>query len=374
MLFYVRVDEIFLKGGNQKMFFGVLCENLKKLLSPTLVKRTEGGLLLDIDEQKVKQLSLIPGIAKFSQTNICKNDLGSIVKIGEKMLKDFTGKTFAIDTNRSYKKFPLKSQEVNEKVGGELAEKFNLKVNLKNPDLKISIFITKEETYVCGKHEEGIGGLPTGTSGKVMCLLSGGIDSPVASYLMMKRGAQVDLIHFQNETKLTEEVSQKIFDIARTLSFYQPKIKLHIVLFKDWQKQIVMKVPADYRMIITRRLMFRIAERVAKKQKCLALCTGDSLGQVASQTLENLSAVYVVSSMLKLNPLSGTNKMEIMRLANKIGTLEISNRPYEDCCSLFVSAHPQTRAKLSDVEKMEKALDLSALDKTDIISYNISMR
>lgn len=266
MLFYIRVDEIFLKGNNQKMFFDALRENLKKTLSPTLIKRTEGGLLLDIKEDKVERLGLIPGVAKFSPAIVCENDLVSIIKAGEKMLQNFQGKTFAIATNRSYKKFPLKSQEINIEVGAKLAKKFNLKVDLDNPDIRISIFITKAETYVCGKNLEGIGGLPVGTSGKVMCLLSGGIDSPVAAYMMMKRGAQVELVHFQNQTQVTQEVSQKIFDLAKVLSCYQTNIKLYIIPFAILQKQIIMNIPADYRMLITRRLMFRISEKLAKKK------------------------------------------------------------------------------------------------------------
>jgi len=373
MLFYVRVDEIFLKGKNQKMFFDVLRENLKKTLSPNIIKRTEGGLLLDISEKKKELLGLIPGVAKYSSVSVCKNVLTEMIKAGYKILKDFKGKTFAIDTNRSYKKFPLKSQEINKEVGAELAKKFSLKVDLNNPEIKISIFITKDETYVCGDDVEGVGGLPVGTSGKVMCLLSGGIDSPVAAYLMMKRGAQIQLIHFQNQTQVTQEVSEKIFDLAKVLSQYQSKIKLHIVPFAGWQKQVVMKIPADIRMLITRRLMFKIAQNIARKEKCLALCTGDSVGQVASQTLENMEVVYMAAEMLKLNPLSGANKIEITQLARKIGTLDISNRPYEDCCSLFVDKHPQTKAKISHIEEVEKRLDLSTLDKTEVISYNISM-
>ncbi len=373
MLFYLRVDEIFLKGNNQKMFFDALRENLKKLLSPTIIKRTEGGLLLDIDEEKQKQLELIPGIAKISPVIVCKNDLDEIAKVAKKVFKNYSGLTFAVETMRSYKKFLYKSQEISGKIGGILGKKFGLKVDLKNPDIKISIFITKEETYVCGNDIDGIGGLPTGTSGKLLCLLSGGIDSPVAAYTMMKRGAQVDFIHFQNQTEVTQEVSEKIFDLVKKLCAYQITSKLYIVPFAFWQKQIVMKIPSDYRMLITRRLMLKISQQVAKKQKYLGLVTGDSLGQVASQTLENLSAVYAGTDILKLNPLSGSNKVEVVKLARKIGTLDISNRPYEDCCSLFVAAHPQTRAKKEKVEELEKRLDLSTLDKTEVISYDISM-
>lgn len=375
MLFYVRVDEIFLKGNNQKMFFEVLRENLKKLFSPAMIKRTEGGLLLDIKKENLARLCLVPGVAKVSPAAVSNNELSDIAVAALSFFDgEYTNKSFAVDTTRSYKKYPLNSQDISKEVGGIIAEKTGMKVNLSVPDVKINIFLTKEESYVCVGEYLGIGGLPTGTSGKVLCLLSGGIDSPVAAYMMMKRGAQIELIHFQNQTQVTQEVSQKIFDLARMLSSYQPEIKLHIVPFANWQKQVLMKIPADYRMLITRRLMFFIAANVAKKQKCLGLATGDSLGQVASQTLENLEVIYKATDMLKLNPLSGTNKTEAVHLAQKIGTLDISNRPYEDCCSLYVAKHPQTRAKINKVEELEKDLDLSTIDKTEVISYNISMK
>jgi len=375
MLFFARVDEIFLKGNNQRMFFETLRENLKKLFSPTIIKRTEGGLLLDILEDDLSRLCLIPGIAKVSPTAISENDLEKMAFKALELFKNISlEKTFAVETTRSDKNFHLNSQTISKEVGNIIAQKTGLKVNLRNPDIKINIFLTKKESYICVGEYLGIGGLPSGTSGKVLCLLSGGIDSPIASYMMMKRGAQVQLIHFQNQTQVTQEVSEKIFDLAKTLSFYQPEIKLHIVPFADWQKQVLMNIPADYRMLITRRLMFKIAEVVAKKEKCLGLATGDSLGQVASQTLENLAVVYSATDILKLNPLSGSNKVEISQLAQKIGTLDISNRPYEDCCSLYVAKHPQTRAKMSNVDNLEKRLDLSTIDKTEVISYNISMR
>jgi thiamine biosynthesis protein ThiI len=209
-------------------------------------------------------------------------------------------------------------------------------------------------------------------SGKVLCLLSGGIDSPVAAYQMMRRGAEIELIHFQNQTQVTQEVSQKIFDLATVLAQYQGDIRLHIVPFAKWQREIVINSPSDYRMLITRRLMLKIAANFSKKTKNLALVTGDSLGQVASQTLENIAAVYEVSDMLKLSPLIGANKSEIIRLARQIGTLEISNRPYEDCCSLFVSKHPQTRARLKKILALENNLNLSDLDKTEINSFYIN--
>jgi thiamine biosynthesis protein ThiI len=237
----------------------------------------------------------------------------------------------------------------------------------------LHVAIGRTKAIIYGAMSEGIGGLPVGTAGRVLCLLSGGIDSPVAAYRMMVRGAEIELVHFQNQTQVTEEVSEKIIDLAKVLARYQAKIKLNIVPFADLQKQIIMKIPADCRMILSRRLMYRLAERMAKEDKCLALVSGDSLGQVASQTLENLTAVYEATPMLKLSPLISTNKSEIVKLARQIGTLDISERPYEDCCSLFVAKHPKTKAALSEVVKLEKTLDLSSIDKILPISYYISI-
>ena len=246
------------------------------------------------------------------------------------------------------------------------------KVSLNNPDLNIHIAIGKNEACVYGNTADGAGGLPTGSSGKVLVLLSGGIDSPVAAYKMMCRGAEVGLIHFQNQTKVTDEVSEKIFDLAKTLSNYQPKIKLFIVPFADLQRQVIMKAPAKYRMLVTRRIFNKIAANIARQNGYLALATGDSLGQVASQTLENMAVVYAAEDLLKLTPLIGANKKDIISIARRIGTMDISSRPYEDCCSLFVAKHPATKARLADVLACENAMDLSTLDKIPVNSYYIS--
>lgn len=372
----IHFDEIYLKGNNQALFCRQLIKNLQALFKGARAKRVEGGLWLEgLEQEDLPRLALIPGIAAFAPAKVSGNKLAEIKTALGEMEFSLEVKKFRVSANRSYKAHPVSSREIEIAIGDYLRTSRGWQVDLKNFDEEVHVDIGRVEAVIYGKLREGAGGLPTGTTGGVLCLLSGGIDSPVAAYYMMKRGAEIKLIHFQNETKVTEEVGEKIFDLAKTLAGYQPVVKLLMVPFAELQRQVVMKISAKYRMIITRRLMFKIAEKVARQEKCLGLATGDSLGQVASQTLENMSAIYEATDMLKLNPLVGLNKKEIMKAARNLATLSISERPYEDCCSLFVAKHPETRAKISDILRLEQGLDLStsALDKLKIISYNISM-
>ena len=374
MQIIAHFDEIFLKGNNQNFFIKQLITNLQNLFVGVKVKRIESGIWIEnFNDADLERLALIPGIANFAPAVKVDSNLTDIAKAVTNTEWGSDVKTFRIKCERTDKKFPLGSIEIEKEIGSLVNIEFGYKVQLKNPELSIHINIGQEGTIIFGNKIEGIGGLPIGTAGKIMCLLSGGIDSPVAAYKIMVRGAEIEFIHFQNQTQVTEEVSQKIMDLTKVLAQYHGPIKLHIVPFAFWQKQIVMNIPADYRMLITRRLMFKIATNLAKKQDCGALVTGDSLGQVASQTLENLNAVYEASPMLKLAPLIAENKSTIIRLARRLGTLEISDRPYEDCCSLFVAKHPQTKAQLDSVLKLEQNLDLTTLDDTEIISYHIEM-
>ncbi len=370
----IHIDEIFLKGSNQPLFYRHLKNNLEKLLSGVCVARVEGGLCLEnINAEQLAQLSLIPGFANYAELIKTKSTLEDI-KNGIDAL--FGGaqniKSFRISAERSFKNFPLSSGEIAKQVGEYARVKYNWQVDLHNPNLNIHISVGKIEACIYGNTQNAAGGLPTGSSGKVLALLSGGIDSPVAAYKMMCRGGEVSLIHFQNQTHVTEEVSEKIFDLAKVLSNYQPEIKLFMVPFADVQKQIIMHVPAPYRMIITRRIFNKIAEKVARQNHYLALVNGDSLGQVASQTLENMAVIANATELLKLSPLIGTNKKDIIDLARKIGTLDISARPYEDCCSLFVAKHPETKSRLKDVLKYEELIDVSVVDATKVVAYNVS--
>jgi thiamine biosynthesis protein ThiI len=370
-------DELFLKGANQRLFYSQLVKNLEVLFCGSRVERIESGLWMSgVEENELERLAKIPGIANLAVAEMGGNDISELKRCIMDHILCIKGlekiKTFRITTSRSFKQYQLTSKQVENEIGEFVVKKSGWKVDLKNYDLKLNINIGNDYAIVFGDTIEGTGGLPTGCSGKVLCLLSGGIDSPVTAYKMMTRGAEIGLIHFQNQTSVTDEVSEKIFDLAKTLSQYQSEIQLFIVPFADCQKEIVMKIPADCRMLVTRRIFLKIASIIAKKYKYGALATGDSLGQVASQTVENLTAIYQAVEILKFSPLIGTNKKDIMNVARKIDTLEISNRPYEDCCSLFVAKHPQTKAKLNNILKMETRLNLPPLDKIHVKSYYIS--
>jgi len=375
MNFIIHPDEIFLKGSNQPFFYRALKNNLEKLFPGANVVRVESGMVLsaEMNDQDIKRLALIPGIANFAPAIVSKAEtIDDLIKSVDKLLTIETGhQTFRISSDRSFKNHPLSSKQIGNEIGEYVRIKTGWKVDLKNHDLDIRIAIGKDSILVFGNLIDGAGGLPAETSGKVLCLLSGGIDSPVAAYKLMCRGAEVGLIHFQNQTQVTAEVGQKIYDLATVLANYQSEVELFVVPFAELQKQVIMKIPSQYRMIVTRRLFNKIACDIAKEKGYLALANGNSLGQVASQTLENLSVVSEASGILELSPLIGANKRDIMYTANEIGTLDISNRPYEDCCSLFVAKHPEIKSKLDYVVALEKSIDISKLDKSGIISYHI---
>jgi len=371
----LHADEIFLKGSNQPFFYRCLIYNLKSLFSGMKIRRIESGFWAEnINEADIDRLALVPGIANFARAIKCPNKIEEIKKSVSILLTagDIKDKKFRITCDRSFKKFPLSSAQIEKEIGEHVRIKIGLKVDLSAPDINIRISIGKDYAMVYGNTTDGAGGLPTGSSGKVLCLISGGIDSPVAAYKMMCRGASVGLVHFQNQTKVSAEVGQKIMDLAKTLAKFQPRIELFMVPFSGLQKEIVMNVPSTHRMIVSRRLFNKIGTIIAGQHGYQALAAGDSLGQVASQTLENMNVIYKDNGMLKLAPLIAMNKKEITAISRRIGTFEISSRPYEDCCSLFLARHPATKARLEDVVRFEKNIDFDALDKKEIISYHIS--
>lgn len=377
----IHFDEIVLKGLNQKHFIDILIGNLQDLL-PELSKISSKGskLIIDLDknivqkdyELLISRLKLIPGIANFAPALACQTDLSSIKKVANDIYNNIKPKSFKIETSRSYKKFALDSTQVNSLIGEYVFEKNEeSKVDVHDPDLVIKIEIDKNKTYVLSQKENGVGGLPVGSSGQVIGLLSGGIDSPVAAFQMMKRGCKVNFIHFQNKTLNKDKVQNKINKLVAQLAKVQGPSKLYIIPFEELQKQVITNVPADYRMIIYRRIMYKIVDLIAEKENIKAVVSGDSLGQVASQTMENMQVIQEATSLLQLKPLVGMNKNEIIQIAKKIGTYEISIEPYGDCCSFFVAKHPQTKARLEDVKKFEKELNIELIkDKLDYIDIN----
>ncbi len=339
-------------------------KNLRKLLGENVKKvyRRYGRIVSELSEkfdaEKVKNtLSLTPGVSNFAFAKKVVLDTEKIKKASIELLKQKKFETFKIEASRSNKKFSLTSRQINEIVGETVVEGLGKGVDLKNPDLTVYIEICEKEAFTYTEKYHGIGGLPVGTSGKVIASLSGGIDSPIASFLMMKRGCNIVFVHIFNKTMAGRSVLKKIYKIVDRLSKIQLGAKLYIVPFEKIQKEIIAKVPAKYRMIVYRRFMMKILNEIAKKEGAKAIVTGDNLGQVASQTLENLTCIYEAADLPVLAPLIGMNKGETIAIAKKIGTYEYSIIPYPDCCSFIIAKHPETKARLKDVLEMEKKIE-----------------
>lgn len=276
--------------------------------------------------------------------------------------RDQPNTTFKVETHRPNKKFPHNSQEMNRIIGGHVLRGTNhLKVDVHEPDVPLSIEVRSHDTYLYSESFPGLGGLPVGVSGKVMLLLSGGIDSPVAGFLTMKRGVEIEAVHFHSYPYTSERALKKVEDLARQLTTYAGQVKLHIVPFTEIQTKIREKCEDSFTITIMRRFMLRIAEKLAEERGALALATGESLGQVASQTLESMRAINDVVNIPVLRPLISMDKQEIITVSKRIGTYETSILPYEDCCTVFVPKSPQTRPNLDRTRRNESGLDVEAL-------------
>jgi len=375
-VYVVHYGEIALKGKNRDYFEKKLIHNLKDALKEkgeVKVIRKSGRLIIEgLNPEDAYIMELIPGIKNFSFAKKVDLDLEIIKQNALHMAIQGREGSFRIETRRMNKAFPLTSLQVNSIVGEEVVKKTKRPVSLENPELTIYIEICQKEAYIYKEKQSGTGGLPVGTSGKVVTLLSGGIDSPVAAFLMMKRGCEVLPVHFFNETLHSPEVRKKIELLAQTFTRIQGKIKLFMVPFGGLQREIIGFVPSIYRMLIYRRTMMRIAERIARREKAELLVTGDNLAQVASQTTPNLRVIYSASSTPVLAPLIGFDKEETVSLARRIGTYNISIMPYADCCSFMVAKHPETRGKVEVVEELERNLMLDldgAVRGAEIIKF-----
>ena len=360
----IHYSEIMLKGGNRTKFENKLMDNIrlvfKKQGFDVNVKKIESRIVLFIKNKgkidAADLLSRVPGIDDFSKAYIVDSNFNEIkqvvMKLVEQDLKRERFDKFRIEVKRSWKGFPLTSLDVKKKLADEIMQKFKLKLDLNNGK-PFFVQITKQKSFVYDNKLKGVGGLPSGTSAKVLSLISGGIDSPVAAFLMMKRGCQLDFIHFHNFTVNRKIVKDKVVKLVKKLSLGQPKTRLFMIPFEDLQLNIVQHVPDRYRMLIYRMFMFKIANQI---KGYLGFVSGDSVGQVASQTLENLRCVYDAAERQVLTPLIGMNKQETINIARKIGTYEISILPYSDLCSMLVSKHPVTKARLKDVIAIEQKL------------------
>lgn len=365
----VHYHEIALKRGNRPYFVRLLRQNLATSvhdLGLIGIKHLPARLLLNFEaaanlEEIRHRLQGVFGVANFSLVENCPVDLEVLKARILNALDARPFSSFRVETKRSDKTFPLTSPQINREVGGFIKARSGARVDLKNADLTVSIEILPDGVFFSFEKIAGAGGLPVGASGRAVSLISGGIDSPVAAYRMMQRGCRLTFVHFHSVPYLDKTSQDKTRDLVRQLTRHQFQSRLYLVPFGEIQRQIVASVLRPLRVVLYRRMMMRIAEAIARKEKASALVTGESLAQVASQTLANLAVIEEAASMPILRPLVGMDKLEIIDQARRIRTFEISTIPDQDCCQLFVPRHPATKARLSDVLDAESRLDVPAL-------------
>ncbi|HJB25539.1 MAG TPA: tRNA 4-thiouridine(8) synthase ThiI [Firmicutes bacterium] len=369
----IKNGEIALKGLNRATFEDIMIKNMRRRLSVLgkfKITRAQSTVAvepedeeIDLDEA-VEILKKVFGIAAMSRALVTEKNLGTIQKDAAEYLKDTLSeiRTFKVEAKRSDKSFPYQSPEICREVGGYLLSKNpHLKVDVHHPDVIVTVEVRDFAAYVHAGVIHGAGGIPIGSSGKAMLLISGGIDSPVAGYMMAKRGLILDAIHFVSPPYTSERAKLKVLELAQKMCEYCGTIKMHIVPFTHIQEQIRQHCPEDLFTIIMRRFMMRISQRVAKASSCEALITGESMGQVASQTLKAIACTDRVCSMPVFRPLIGMDKNEIIEISRKIDTFETSILPYEDCCTVFTPRHPRTKPSLSMVEHAEEVLEIESL-------------
>ncbi|MFY9271164.1 MAG: tRNA uracil 4-sulfurtransferase ThiI [Candidatus Manganitrophaceae bacterium] len=369
--FVVHYHEIALKGENRPLFVRRLIENIQRAttgLGVAQIVAPRGRLILYLKEgadckEIVARLKSVFGIANYSPAWRRSTRYEVIEETVDLLLSEKRFESFRISARRGDKGYPLRSQELNERLGRFVEQRTAAKVNLETPERTFHVEILPKEALIYTEKFKGPGGLPVGVSGPVAVLLSGGIDSPVASYLMMKRGCTVSFIHFHSHPYVTRASWEKAEALAAHLSRYSFHARLFAVPFGDLQREIVVGAPAALRVVLYRRFMVRIAEEIARREGAKALVTGESVGQVASQTLDNLAAIEEAATLPILRPLIGFNKDEIIALAQEIGTYPISIEPDQDCCRLFIPPHPATRARLDDLKRAEAKLDVAGLVK-----------
>jgi thiamine biosynthesis protein ThiI len=367
--FIIHYQELALKGKNRPWFLRHLVRNIRRAVADleveavrALMGRIEVVLGPRADPRAVgERVGRTFGIANYSHAGRALLDLDAIAAAILADLGDRTCESFRVSVRRADKRFPMTSPQAEREIGGRIQEARGWRVNLECPELHIRVeMLTDEAFYFFGK-ERGPGGLPTGTSGRVACLMSGGIDSPIAAYRMMRRGCRVTFIHFHSYPILSRASQDKARQLVELLTRYQHRSRLYLVAFGAIQQQVVLSVPGPMRVVVYRRLMLRIAERIARAGRAQALVTGDAVGQVASQTVENLSVVGAATSMPLFRPLIGMDKEEIIAEAIRLGTYTTSIIPDQDCCTLFTPRNPLTRARLADVERAEMAIPVEEL-------------
>lgn len=381
----VHYHELALKGRNRNFFEQRLVHNIQTALKDLGAKRIESlrsRIRIVIperisDQAVIDRLTRVFGVANFSLAHAVPLDLAT-PNLDELMrgiggaVSQQSFESFRVTAKRADKRLTLTSMDVEKAVGKYLCDLTGKKVKLIDPDLIVYIELLAKEAYYSLDKIQGPGGMPVGVSGKVACLISGGIDSPVAAYRMMKRGCHAVFVHFSGRPLVSRASEDKVRELVQTLTAYQYHSRLYIVPFGEIQREIVAQAPAPYRVVLYRRLMVRIAGELAQREQCWGLVTGDSLGQVASQTPENLSVIEEAAELPLLRPLIGMDKLEITDQAQRIGTFTTSIEPDQDCCSLFTPLHPSTKTQIDDIRRVERAFDIGALVKQGLEKAELS--
>lgn len=369
----IKNGELALKGLNRATFEDILIKNIRKRIKPlgefdyrkeqstvSVIPVTDG---VDMDEVS-ERVGRVFGIARYSRALQVEKDMAEIMRETPVYLADQLrfAKTFKVEAKRSDKKFPLTSPEISAEVGGAILSKFpHIKVDVRNPEIVVTVEIREKNAFIRGNQLKGAGGLPTGTAGKSTVLISGGIDSPVAAYMMAKRGLFLNAVHFASPPYTSPQSEDKVHRLLKKVAAYSGSITLFTVGFTEIQEAIRDNCPEDMFTLIMRRFMMRIASAIAEKEDSKALITGESLGQVASQTLPAIACTDAVATMPVFRPLIGNDKDEIITVSRKIGAFDISIEPFEDCCTVFTPKHPKTKPTIQMLEEAEKALDVDCL-------------
>lgn len=385
-IFIVRCGEVALKGMNKPYFERMLVDRIRKNVKEfdgVEVKRHEGLIYVradkSIDKDKlIKQISKVFGVASISPAVEAESNLDAIgeeaVKYMMELIETKGIKTFKVEAKRADKNFPVKSPDIARIIGAKVLIGCKvLSVDVHNPDVYLFVDVRHDKSYIYQQKIQGFGGLPLGTNGKGMVLLSGGIDSPVAAWMMAKRGMVIEAVHFHSYPYTSQRAQEKVEDLAAIVASYCGNFKMHVINLLPIQEQIVENCPEEETTILVRRFMMRIAEKIAEKNKAMMLITGENLGQVASQTAESLVVTDACVKMPVMRPLIAMDKIDIMDKAEEIGTYETSIQPYEDCCTVFLPKHPTTKPKLDRIIESESKLDVEALVDAAVESEEIVM-
>ncbi len=366
-LIMIKYGELTTKKANRKFFIETLTRNIERVLTDYSVKITKDRVRMYIEFNErdlngvLESLRKVFGLHGIVVATRVNNNIEEIESCVLDTLKDNNSKTFKVDTKRADKKFPIHSMDFNNKIGGLILKNTNLKVDVHNPDLTVHIEIRPEGTFVYTNEIRGIGGYPVGIQGKGLLMLSGGIDSPVAGYLALKRGVDLECLYFDSPPHTSIEAKNKVIELANIINEYSGHIKVNVVPFTKIQEEIYKNVPDSYIITIMRRMMYRIATKVCQKNKLKVIINGESIGQVASQTLTSMIAINSVTNMPVIRPVACMDKLEIIDIAKQINTYETSILPYEDCCTIFLPKHPVINPEVEKCIKYENSFDYESL-------------